>query len=50
MPYVVTLKTDGKHVLIGLTGKPMSIAGLLFFVFFRKRKRKPMSIVGFLAL
>ena len=28
MPYVVTLKTDGKHVLIGLTGKPMSIAGL----------------------
>ena len=32
MPYVVTLKTDGKHVLIGLTGKPMSIAGLFFFL------------------
>ena len=28
MPYIGTLKTDGKHVLIGLTGKPMSIAGL----------------------
>eukprot|EP00802_Teleaulax_amphioxeia_P019922 Tamp_20177.p1 GENE.Tamp_20177~~Tamp_20177.p1 ORF type:complete len:361 (+),score=102.73 Tamp_20177:39-1085(+) len=30
MPYIGTLKTDGKHVLIGLTGKPMSIAGAPF--------------------
>jgi hypothetical protein len=41
MPYVVTLKTDGKHVLIGLTGKPMSIAGLLFLFFLERENASP---------
>lgn len=30
MPYIGTLKTDGKHVLIGLTGKPFSLPGAPF--------------------